>query len=118
MLAQIDKECEDVGVFPHAMLAGHSHNYQRYTRSVTAGTRTLQIPSIVAGCGGHADTTVTAAHGQDVNNAVFEKSMKGYGYLLLTANASQLTIEMFATANGRKSLFDATTVDLASRRAT
>jgi len=116
MLAQIDKACEGAGTFPHAMLAGHSHNYQRYTRSVTSGGKTFQIPSIVAGCGGHADSAVTAAHGQSVDNAVFENSMKGYGYLMLTANGSELTIEMFATTDGSKSRFDGVTVDLASRR--
>ena len=32
MRAQIDKICEDAGVWPHAVLTGHAHNYQRFTR--------------------------------------------------------------------------------------
>ena len=32
MLAQIDAICEETGVWPHAVLSGHAHNYQRFTR--------------------------------------------------------------------------------------
>ncbi|MBV9462139.1 MAG: metallophosphoesterase, partial [Bradyrhizobium sp.] len=32
MMKQIDEICTRVGVYPHAFLAGHAHNYQRYTR--------------------------------------------------------------------------------------
>ena len=34
MLPEIDTICKDVGVYPHAFLSGHAHNYQRYTRNV------------------------------------------------------------------------------------
>jgi hypothetical protein len=50
MLAQIDKICEETGVWPHAVLSGHAHNYQRFTRVRQA----MQIPYIIAGNGGHA----------------------------------------------------------------
>jgi hypothetical protein len=50
MTAQIDKVCQSTGVWPHAVLSGHAHNYQRFTR-VHAGR---QIPYIIAGNGGHA----------------------------------------------------------------
>jgi hypothetical protein len=49
MLAQIDAVCEEAGVWPHAVLSGHAHNYQRFTR----GRRETQIPYIIAGNGGH-----------------------------------------------------------------
>jgi hypothetical protein len=116
MLAQIDRASSDAGVVPHAVLAGHSHNYQRYTRSTKFDGQDAQIPYIVAGCGGHADSSVTAADGQHMGDTIFEKSMRGYGYLLLTVNGARLTIEMYATTSGAKSRFDAVTVDLASRR--
>ena len=32
MLSQIDAVCKDTGVWPHAVLSGHAHNYQRFTR--------------------------------------------------------------------------------------
>jgi hypothetical protein len=116
MLDQIDKACTDVGVVPHAMLAGHSHNYQRYTRTARFGTTTADIPYLVAGCGGHAESAVTAAHKQRLGETIFENSMKGYGYLTMTANASQLVIEMFDTTGGGKRSHDKVTVDLASHK--
>ena len=50
MLAQIDSICNDTGVWPHAVLSAHAHNYQRFTRV----HQSMQIPYIVAGNGGHA----------------------------------------------------------------
>ena len=50
MLQDIDDACQAAGVWPHAVFSGHSHNYQRFTRTVNG----LQIPYLVAGCGGHA----------------------------------------------------------------
>ena len=50
MTAQIDKICDQTGVWPHAVLSGHAHNYQRFTRVRQA----MQIPYVIAGNGGHA----------------------------------------------------------------
>jgi len=49
MTRQIDKICADEGVWPHAVLSAHAHNYQRFTRVHQA----MEIPYIVAGNGGH-----------------------------------------------------------------
>ncbi len=48
MLQDIDNACQAAGVWPHAVFSGHSHNYQRFTRTVNG----LQVPYVVAGCGG------------------------------------------------------------------
>jgi hypothetical protein len=114
MLAQIDKACNDAGIAPHAMLAGHSHTYQRYTRTTRIGGASVQIPYVVAGCGGHAESAVTAATGQHIGDTVFEKSLQGYGYVVVTATHAQVSIEMFETTNGVKKSFDKATVDIAS----
>jgi hypothetical protein len=50
MLARIDAICEETGAWLHAVLSGHAHNYQRFTRVLQA----MQIPYIIAGNGGHA----------------------------------------------------------------
>src|ERR1700722_436163 len=50
MRQQMDAVCESVGVWPHAVLSGHVHNYQRYTRHRPNGT---DIPYVVCGNGGH-----------------------------------------------------------------
>ncbi len=114
MLDQIDSVCRANKIVPHAMLAGHSHNYQRYTRTTDLGTGAFKIPYIVAGCGGHAESSVTAANKQHMGETVFEKSMQGYGYLMMNVNAKQLVIEMFETTGGVKRLFDTVTVDVAN----
>jgi hypothetical protein len=116
MLSQIDGVCKANKIAPHAMLAGHSHNYQRYTRTTDFGTGAVEVPYIVAGCGGHAESTVVAAHKQHIGDTVFEQSLQGYGYLMMTANANQLIIQMFETTGGAKKLFDTVTVDIANHR--
>jgi hypothetical protein len=116
MLAQLDKICNDAEVVPHAMLAGHAHNYQRYTRTTTLAGRQVEIPYIVDGCGGHAASAVPEAGGQHHGETVFEKSLKGYGYVLMTATATQLTLQMFETTNGVKNPYDKVTVDISTYR--
>jgi hypothetical protein len=45
MLKQIDAACKKAGIWPHAVLSGHAHNYQRFTRIRNAGTKNeTQIP--------------------------------------------------------------------------
>ena len=51
MLSQIDTICNEAGVWPHAFLSGHAHNYQRFTRTRAGGG--TQIPYVVCGNGGH-----------------------------------------------------------------
>jgi calcineurin-like phosphoesterase family protein len=49
MLKDIDQACENAGIFPDLHLSGHSHVYERYTRTV----KSKQIPYVVAGNGGY-----------------------------------------------------------------
>jgi len=53
MLRQIDTICQEVGVYPHAFLSAHSHNYQRYTRIMNFGGKEIDVPFIICGDGGH-----------------------------------------------------------------
>jgi hypothetical protein len=53
MLQQIDTICHEEGVYPHAFLAAHAHNYQRYTRIIDFGGQEFDVPVIVCGDGGH-----------------------------------------------------------------
>ena len=46
--SQIDQICSDAGVYPHAFLAGHAHNYQRYTRIMQFGGKEITSPSSCA----------------------------------------------------------------------
>src|SRR6202008_1203634 len=59
MLSQIDDACNESGLWPHAVLSGHAHNYQRFTR-LHGNT---QIPYIVCGNGGHGLAKLTRKKG-------------------------------------------------------
>lgn len=61
MTQQIDKVCSEVGVYPHAFLSGHAHNYQRYTRIMQFGGKEINVPFIICGDGGHNVNTLVRA---------------------------------------------------------
>ena len=125
MLKEIDAICTATGVWPHAMLSGHSHNYQRYTR--TLGSR--QIPFMVIGNGGHGLTAMgTAAIRTPQEMPVFEQPErkdqvvfasyddKNYGYTRIVVTTTQLHIEYHPASDGGtvKTPDDTVTVDLAT----
>jgi hypothetical protein len=131
MRHQMDAVCAEVGVWPHAVLAGHAHSYQRFTRQRADGT---EIPYITCGNGGHnvqklhtlngvalrtpqvflpktsTDDAVTFENYDDVN----------YGYLRLIVNPQQLRIEYHPASDtvSAKTPDDSVTIDLASRKRT
>jgi len=117
MLQDIDSACTAAGVRPHAVLSGHVHNYQRFTRVVN----NYQIPYVVAGCGGHAplvkmssnyrtpypvDSTLTLESYDDTD----------YGYLRIVVNAQTMTIEFHPQSDGgtTKTPDDTVTIELAT----
>lgn len=115
MLSQIDDACIGAGILPHAMLAGHTHTYQRYTRTVQH-PMAADIICIDAGCGGHAASAVKEAHKQHIDDAIFETSLKGFGYLMVRANKNRLAIEMIETTGGIKRSLETATIDIATHR--
>jgi hypothetical protein len=128
MLAQIDKVCAETGVWPHAVLSGHAHNYQRFTR--TRGPS--QIPYVIAGNGGHAIESLTKRGGVALrvpmvietagihaDKLVLESyDDQDYGYLRIVVTTTQLRIEYHPASDGAsaKTPDDFVTVDLASRK--
>lgn len=130
MLAQIDKVCEANGVWPHAFLSGHAHNYQRFTRTRNAdGT---QIPYLVCGNGGHGLVKLAAqgapairapqilqAASATTDQVVLENyDDSNYGYLRIVVTATQLRIEYHSASDGlnTKAPNDYVTIDLADRK--
>ncbi|MGB0125640.1 MAG: metallophosphoesterase [Silvibacterium sp.] len=118
MLADIDSACTAAGVWPHAVFAGHSHNYQRYTRTVSG----LQIPFLVAGCGGHSP--LSAMRGSyrtpyKVDNTLTLESYDDtdYGYLRVVVAAGSMTIEFHPESDGgvTKTPNDTVTINLQTR---
>jgi Calcineurin-like phosphoesterase len=112
MLADIDAACAAAGLIPDAVLSGHSHSYQRYTRRWRHGAAHTNVPFLVAGCGGHHAAQVRPADHATVGEVTYESSRQGFGYLLVKASADRLELSLHqVTANG-SSLFDGTAVDL------
>jgi hypothetical protein len=135
MQAQIDAICDEVGLWPHADLAGHAHNYQRFTRRRSDGTA---IPYVVCGNGGHnvqrlrstdaggplrapqliQPASPNAASSPLQDELVFENyDDTNYGYLRVIADDQQLRIEYHPASDGTasKTPDDFVTVDLATR---
>ncbi|MDQ2801305.1 MAG: metallophosphoesterase [Pseudomonadota bacterium] len=129
LTAQIDAICAETGVWPHAVLSAHAHNFQRFTRTRGDGA---QVPYIIAGNGGHglarlsrrdqmpprAPALIQQAAGS-VDQVVLENyDDQNYGYLRLIADARQLRIEYHPASDGirAKTPDDFITVDLATRR--
>jgi hypothetical protein len=137
MLREIDTICKAQGVYPHAFLSGHAHNYQRYTRTVNWGGKNFTVPFIVCGDGGHNVNPLVQPRkgvtphdptiGQDVkyldtNPAIPATGLvinqfdhTNYGYLRITVNTKQLRIEFHPAGKTVPAPgIDAVTVDLAS----
>ena len=138
MLRQIDTICKAQGVYPHAFLSGHAHNYQRYTRTVRFAGTDYDVPFVVCGDGGHnVNSLVQAKRGQPVQEPppaarvdylevkpaveagglLLEKyDDKNYGYLLVSVDKEQLRIGFHNVGAGSlaQSRVDMVTVDLAS----
>lgn len=118
MLADIDSACTAAGLWPHAVFAGHAHNYQRYTRTVNA----MQIPFLVAGCGGHSPLSAmrgTYRTPYKIDDTLTLESYDDthYGYLRVTVNATTMTIEFHPESDGGavKTPDDTVTINLLAR---
>jgi hypothetical protein len=138
MLREIDAICAKAGIYPHAVISAHAHNYQRYTRTVHMKGKAYDVPFIVCGDGGHhVNMIVRANRGEparephfgtnvgylDVNPAIESKGLvlekyndRGYGYLRMSADDKQLAIgfHLGGQTSLAQSRFDKVTVDLAS----
>ena len=114
----IDKACAAAGLRPDALLAGHAHLYQRYTRTVEGA----EIPYIVSGSGGHNVTKPQASAAEATlpeGYALTVEPILDYGYLTLTVDMSgkapTLTVA-FKPTSGKPPKGNSVTVDLARRK--
>ena len=118
MLADIDRACQTAGVWPHAVFSGHSHNYQRYTRTMN----NFQIPFLVAGNGGHSPlssmrATYRTPYVIDDTLTLESYDDTDYGYLRVVVNAETMRIEYHPESDGgtTKTPDDDVTITLATR---
>lgn len=140
MLAEIDAICKDQGVYPHAVVSGHAHNYQRFARTIRFGARDIEVPFIICGDSGHnVNPLVKARRGQpakephfgddvsylDAKPVVSAKKLllkhyddANYGYLRVTVDRKQLQLAFHQVGKSvAQSRIDSVTVDLATQRA-
>ncbi len=121
MLQDIDNACQAAGAWPHAVVSGHAHNYQRYTRAVN----NYQIPYLVAGCGGHSPlskmrATYRTPYQIDSTLTLESYDDTDYGYMRIIVNAQTMTIEFHPQSDGgtTKTPDDEVTINLATRTVT
>ena len=121
-LADMDKACTAAGFWPHLVMSGHAHNYQRFTRTVDPGRPTspfhtsslAMVDTASRRCARSTgrpfarplvvDDTLTLENYDDID----------YGYLRIIVNATTLKVEYHAASDGTavKSPTDLVTVDL------
>jgi Calcineurin-like phosphoesterase len=140
MLREIDAICKAEGVYPHAFLSGHAHNYQRFERSITFSGKSFEVPFIICGDGGHnVNLLVRSKKGEpsreppyglpvgylDVRPAVASQNLvlkhyddNDYGYLRITVDKKNLRIgfHQAGSASVLQTRVDLVTVDLASHK--
>lgn len=88
----IDAACQKAGMWPDAVLSGHAHLYQRFTRQVDG----RQIPYVVSGSGGFAATPprpgVPPAPVTVGDVTLVKDPIVAFGYLTVTTDARTLTV--------------------------
>jgi hypothetical protein len=119
LMEDIDSCCQAAQLWPDALLSGHAHLYQRFTRTLNG----RQVPYIVSGSGGFAATppqeavppagTVVGDHKLEIDPIV------DFGYLTVTTDAKTLNIT-FKTAHrgGPVTQRDFVTLDLVKGKIT
>jgi hypothetical protein len=113
-LADIDACCTAAGLWPDAVLSGHAHLYQRFTRTIQG----KETPYIVAGSGGFAATAplggLPNAPVKVGNYTLVVNPIVEFGYLTITTDAKTLTITFKTSVQKQVMQRDAVTVDLKS----
>ena len=130
MLQDLDQVFKSSGVYPHAVISGHAHNYQRFTR--TEGNR--QTPYVISGSGGHAANPLRSGSNStpirtpldmtglppSAGKVRLETYFAQFGYLRVVVTAKLLSIEFHEVGSSinSKAPIDVVTVDLQSRALT
>jgi hypothetical protein len=127
MQSQLDTACAAAGIWPDAVLSGHSHNYQRYQRHCVASKREFDIPYFVVGTGGiNLQPAPTGIGAQKIENPVprgltqstvtYGNGDENFGFVRVAASASQLKVTFVRALGNHRQEFETVTMDLASQK--
>ncbi len=124
MLNDMDHAFDKAEIVPDAVLAAHSHCYQRFTRIHRDGQ---EVPYIVSGNGGHNITPLklsrertpvrlplegTPRPGAARSDHSLRQYFNGYGHMYITATKDQLKFDLIGSHSGKSNPMDSVTVDL------
>jgi hypothetical protein len=99
MLEDLDNVFTQTGIWPDAVLSGHTHHYERWTRNVNG----KEIPYIIAGCGGYNMRPISPAPATDITSTVATNThelrmyLPIYGYLKVSVNEKQMGLAYNST---------------------
>jgi hypothetical protein len=116
MLADIDACCTSAGILPDAVLAGHTHSYQHYVRTKNFNGETWTIPYLIVGTGGISLQGIPGPTGvkDPTGEVLYRSAFEDYGYLTVTASATQLKLVFNAVVGSQTVVREQTIVDLAN----
>jgi len=124
MGAQLDKAFNQAGVLPDAILSGHSHNYQRYSRSVPSGGGNKDIPYFVVGTGGFAIQPAPSGIGYSKGDVTYvngsppkglvpsNQPATGYGYMMVKVKKKSVEFVFVIVQGNHRQPFETVTVPL------
>jgi hypothetical protein len=112
----LDQAFTAAGLWPDAIISGHAHIYQRFSRAVNG----RQIPYIVAGSGGHATTLPTGEKAGEAPRTWQDYTLQvgptlAYGYLTATVDMSKAgapSLTFAFSAPGQPDADDSITIEL------
>jgi 3',5'-cyclic AMP phosphodiesterase CpdA len=93
LTSDLDEAFEQSGLTPDAVLSGHAHLYERWSRQIGG----KNVPYLIAGSGGYGLGKVKSGLQYPINWAGFAitaEPISDYGYLLLTVNMAPATPEL------------------------
>jgi len=124
---QLDTAFAAAGIWPDAVISGHTHTYQQYMR-YCKGTngRDFVIPYFVAGTGGMPMQTLPTGIGSNSiqekplglasAQVVYKNGLASHGYLRITASEKHLTTTFVPTIEDHRSAFETVTIELATQK--
>ena len=113
--AGLDKDLtgafEDAGLWPDAVLSGHAHLYQRFSRKVGE----QEIPYVVAGAGGFSETSPRTKVAKGATNGTYTLDVDPivhFGYLTVSVDMKVKTLSIAYRPSNPEIDGDSVTVDL------